>query len=88
MSTCCKIHWKLLTDKNTIIMDLLNATGVASATIARIPKDMPASTEVIMKNCKALYCNLGDIAGVTNDEETDVENHWNSKWAYSLDALE
>ena len=47
-------------------MDLRQATGVSTATIARMSKDEPVSMEVLMKVCKALGCNVGDIVDVIN----------------------
>lgn len=58
--------WKLLIDKDMTKMDLRQATGVSTATIARMSKDEPVSMEVLMKVCKALGCNVGDIVDVIN----------------------
>ena len=67
VSISYKKLWKLLIDKDMTKMDLREAIGVSSATIARMSKDLPASTEVMMKICKVLKCNLGDIADVIDD---------------------
>lgn len=64
--------WKLLIDKDMNKNDLREAIGVSSATIARMSKGVPVSTEVMMKICKALNCNWGDIADVVNDEGVEV----------------
>ena len=60
------ISWKLLIDKDMTKMDLRQATGVSTVTIARMSKDEPVSMEVLMKVCKVLGCNMGDIVDVIN----------------------
>lgn len=71
MSISYKRLWKLLIDKDMNKNDLREAIGVSSATIARMSKGVPVSTEVMMKICKALNCNLGDIAEVINEDPVE-----------------
>ena len=68
MSISYKKLWKLLIDKDMTKMDLRQATGVSTATIARMSKDESVSMEVLMKICKVLNCNWGDIADIVPDE--------------------
>jgi len=68
VSISYKKLWKLLIDKDMNKNDLRAAIGVSSATIARMSKGVPVSTEVMMKICKALNCNWGDIADVVQDD--------------------
>ena len=69
MGISYKKLWKLLIDKDMTKMDLRQATGVSTATIARMSKDEPVSMEVLMKVCKVLCCNVGDIVDVEHGEE-------------------
>lgn len=64
MGISYKKLWKLLIDKDMTKMDLRRAIGVSTATIARMSKDEPVSMEVLMKVCKVLGCNVGDIVDV------------------------
>ena len=66
MGISYKKLWKLLIDKDMTKMDLRQATGVSTATIARMSKGEPVSMEVLMKVCKVLRCNVGDIVDVIN----------------------
>jgi len=68
VSISYKKLWKLLIDKDMNKNDLREAIGVSSATIARMSKGVPVSTDVMMKICKVLNCNLGDIADVIYDQ--------------------
>lgn len=60
--------WKLLIDKDMTKMDLREAIVASSATMSRVSKGLPASTEVMMKICKALNCDIGDIMKLQRDE--------------------
>ena len=54
-------------------MDLRQATGVSTATIARMSTSESVSLEVLMKICKVLGCNVGDIVDVVNNDNDEVE---------------
>ena len=53
--------WKLLIDKDLMKKDLQSKAGVSWATITKMSKGEPVSTEVLMKICKYLQCDVGDI---------------------------
>lgn len=67
MGISYKKLWKLLIDKDMTKMNLRQAIGVSTATIARMSKDEPVSMEVLMKVCKAFRCNVGDIVDVFSE---------------------
>lgn len=53
--------WKLLIDKNMNKQDLKNATGISSASIAKLGRGDNITTDVLLKICETLDCNLEDI---------------------------
>lgn len=53
--------WKLLIDKNMNKQDLKNAAGISSASIAKLGKGDNITTDVLLKICETLDCNLEDI---------------------------
>ena len=61
MSVSYNKLWKLLIDKNMKKMDLKEAAGLSSGTIAKLGKSENITTEVLVKICKALGCDVGDI---------------------------
>lgn len=78
MSVSYKKLWKLLIDKDMTKMDLREAVGVSTATIARMSKDCPVSTEVLLRICSALKCNVGDIMDVVfSDDDSSSERKEN-----------
>ena len=61
--------WKLLIDRKMNKQDLKKATGVSSASIAKLGKGENITTDVLMKICKVLDCDITDIMEIVTDEE-------------------
>ncbi|NLD23932.1 MAG: helix-turn-helix transcriptional regulator, partial [Bacteroidales bacterium] len=51
----------MLIDKNMNKQDLKNATGISSASIAKLGKGENITTDILLKICEALDCRLEDI---------------------------
>ena len=66
--------WKLLIDRGMKKTDLKNATGISSSTISKMGKNEPVSMESMLKVCKVLNCDIGDIVEVKNEERLDQED--------------
>ena len=65
--------WKLLIDRGMKKTDLKNATGISSSTISKMGKNEPVSMDSMLKVCKALNCDIGDIVEVKIDETLEQE---------------
>ena len=50
--------WKLLIDKNMNKHDLSQKSGVSSASISKLSKGANITTDVLLKICETLDCNL------------------------------
>ena len=61
--------WKLLIDKNMNKQDLKELSGVSAASIAKLGKGDNSTTDVLLKLCEALDCNLEDIIQTVRDKE-------------------
>lgn len=61
MEISYKKLWKLLIDKDMKKKDLQAAAGISWASVTKLSKGEPVSMEVLMKVCKALGCDIGDI---------------------------
>lgn len=61
--------WKLLIDKRMKKIDLMNAANIGTTTLSKLGKDQQVSMEVLLKICKVLDCNIGDIVDVVPGEE-------------------
>jgi DNA-binding Xre family transcriptional regulator len=53
--------WKLLIDKGMNRKDLKRMSGISTMSIAKMGKGENVTTDVLLKVCKALNCNVTDI---------------------------
>ena len=60
--------WKLLIDNHIKRKELREMIEVSSSTMARLSKNQTVSLEVLMKICKVLRCDIGDIIEITDEE--------------------
>lgn len=60
--------WKLLIDKQMKKSDLRKDAGISSSSLAKLGKDENVTTEVLVKVCNALKCDVGDIVEFVPDE--------------------
>ena len=73
MNVSYKKLWKLLIDKDMKKKDLQAHSGVSWASITKMSKNETVSMDVLMKVCKALNCNIGDIVDLLPSDEEDTE---------------
>lgn len=73
MEVSYKKLWKLLIDKDMKKKDLLATAGISWASVTKLSKGETVSMEVLMKICKALDCNIGDIMDLIPEEGTSSE---------------
>jgi len=64
--------WKILIDKDMKKKDLQVATGVSWSSITKLSKGETVSMEVLIKICKILECDIGDIMELILDEDAEV----------------
>jgi len=69
MKMSYKKLWKLLIDKDMKKTDLRKLAGVSSSSLAKISKNENVTTDVLLRICEALECNLNDIAETIPDNE-------------------
>lgn len=61
--------WKLLIDKSMKKKDLMNLAELSTSTLAKMGKNQQVSMDVILRICKVLECNVGDIMDVIQEDE-------------------
>lgn len=59
--------WKLLIDKGMNKTQLKDVAGLSSSTISKMGKNEQISMDSMLKICKALNCDIGDIVEVRSD---------------------
>ena len=67
MAVSYKKLWKILIDKNMKKKDLQAAARVSWASITKLSKGETVSMDVLIKICKALECDIGDIMELIPD---------------------
>ena len=68
MAMCYDKLWKLLIDKKMSKMDLVGKSGISTNSLANMGKGMDVSTKVLRKICRALDCEIEDIAEIDHSE--------------------
>ena len=59
--------WKLLIDKNMNKQALREASGISSASIAKLGKGDNITTEVLLRICEVMDCRIEDILETVRD---------------------
>lgn len=62
--------WKLLIDKNMNKQELKKISGVSSASIAKLGKGANITTDVLLRICEALDCDIADIMEIVKNGRT------------------
>lgn len=64
MAITYKKLWKLLIDKNLKKRDLQRMSGISGSSIAKLGRNENVNTEILLKICEALECDISDIMGI------------------------
>lgn len=56
--------WKLLIDKDMKKQDLMAKTGISTTTMTKLNKGENVSTDILVRICNALNCNVSDIMDI------------------------
>ena len=63
--------WKLLIDKGMTKTQMRLRADISTTTLAKLGKNETVSMDVLLKICKLLDCNVGDIMDVINEEASN-----------------
>ena len=68
MSISYKKLWKLLIDRDMKKKDLCIAAGISHASMAKLGKNENVTTDVLLKICIELKCDISDIMEIMEIE--------------------
>ena len=68
MKISYKKLWKLLIDKDMKKKELSEMSGVSSTSIAKMGRNENVNTDILIKICEALNCDIADIAEVVDED--------------------
>ena len=67
MAVSYKKLWKLLIDKDMMKKELAQKANVSNYTLAKMNTGDNVTTDVLVRICKALECNLDDIMELVDE---------------------
>lgn len=67
MQISYKKLWKLLIDRDMMKKDLAERAGISPASIAKLGRNENVNTDILLKICMALDCDVSDIMEVVED---------------------
>lgn len=67
MAISYKKLWKLLIDKDMRKEDLRLKAGISTNTMAKLGKNENVNTDILVKICSALNCDIADIMDITEE---------------------
>ena len=68
MAISYKKLWKLLIDREMKKKDLVALSGISQSSITKMGKNENVNTDVLVRICRALNCDIGDIAEIVLQE--------------------
>ena len=71
MAVSYKKLWKILIDKDMTKTQLRKDANISTGALAKLGKNENGNTEILVKICNVLHCDLSDIMELT--EEGDKE---------------
>lgn len=64
--------WKLLIDRDLKKKDLMQMSGISQSTITKLGHNESVSTDILVKICKGLDCDVSDIMELIPKGEDDA----------------
>ena len=59
--------WKLLIDRDIKKKDLCEMAGVSHASLAKLGRCENITTDILLRICSALQCDISDILEIVNE---------------------
>ena len=72
MNISYKKLWKLLIDRDLKKKDLCEMAHVSSASITKLKNNKSVTTDVLVRICDALQCDIADIMEVVPKKEREM----------------
>lgn len=63
--------WKLLIDKGLKKKDLQRLVGLSSSSVAKLSKNENVTTDVLVRICQVLQCDVSDIVEIDRKFEDE-----------------
>lgn len=60
--------WKMLVDREMSRTEMRLKAGISTKTLAKLGKNENVNTDILVKICMAMKCNVADIMDITEDK--------------------
>ena len=67
MAVCYNKLWKMLIDRDMSRTQMRLKAGISTKTLAKHGKNENVNTDILVKICSALECNVADIMDITDE---------------------
>ena len=67
MAVSYKKLWKVLIDRDMTKTQLRKESGISTGALAKLGKNEDVNTEVLVKICNTLQCDIADIMELTEE---------------------
>jgi len=69
MSVSYKKLWKILIDRDMTKTKLRKEAGISTGALAKLGKNENVNTEILVKICNTLHCDISDIMELVEEEQ-------------------
>lgn len=66
--------WKLLIDKDLKKKELRDLARISQTSMTKLSHNENVTTDILVRICEALKCDIGDIAEIYYTEQTEQDN--------------
>lgn len=72
MAISYKKLWELLIDRDMKKKDLMSISGISQSSVTKMGRNENVNTEVLVRVCLALNCDIGDVAEIILPESQEA----------------
>ena len=72
MAVCYNKLWKMLIDRDMSRTEMRLKAGISTKTLAKLGKNENVNTEILVKICQALRCNVDEIMDIVEQREENL----------------
>jgi DNA-binding Xre family transcriptional regulator len=72
MAVCYNKLWKMLIDRDMSRTEMRLKAGISTKTLAKLGKNENVNTEILVKICQALRCNVDEIMDIVEQMEGNL----------------
>jgi DNA-binding Xre family transcriptional regulator len=76
MKLSYKKLWIMLVERDLKKTEFAKKAGISSTSLAKLGKGANVTTDVLVKICEALNCDISDITEIVPDETSEEKEGW------------